>query len=333
VVEGRACEGRGLRRLLFCGVPELKRVPANGIEIAYETFGDPGEPPVVLVMGLGTQMIAWPDPLCEELAERGHYVVRFDNRDAGASTHLHGVPAPSIARVLARREPPPYTIDDMADDALGLIDALELGPVHLVGASLGGFIAQTAALRRRDRLRSLTLLMTSTGSRRVGQANPRLIGRLLQGRVVADRNAAMDAVVETFRVIGSKGFALDEERLRDVGARSYDRGYDPGGYRRQLAAVVGQPNRTDQLRRLDLPTLVMHGLHDPLVAPSGGLALARVIRGARFVGFSGMGHDLPRELWPEFADHITALARRADATAPAARVQRVSPQSRARLTG
>jgi pimeloyl-ACP methyl ester carboxylesterase len=318
---------------VFWGVPELKRVPANGIEIAYETFGDPGDPPIVLVMGLGTQMIAWPDPLCEELAERGHYVVRFDNRDAGASTHLHGVRAPSIPRVLARREPPPYTIEDMADDALGLIDALELGPVHLVGASLGGFIAQTAALRRRDRLRSLTLLMTSTGSRRVGQADPRLIGRLLQGRVVADRDAAMDAVVETFRVIGSKGFALDEERLRDVGARSYDRAYDPGGYRRQLAAVVAQRNRTDQLRRLDLPTLVMHGLHDPLVAPTGGLALARVIRGARFVGFSGMGHDLPRELWPEFADHITALARRADAAAPATGVQRVRPQSRARLTG
>jgi pimeloyl-ACP methyl ester carboxylesterase len=287
-------------------------VPANGIEIAYETFGDRGAPPVVLVMGLGTQMLAWPDELCADLAERGHYVVRFDNRDAGASTHLRGVRAPHVAKVVARRQPPPYTIDDMADDTAGLVDVLELGSVHLVGASLGGFIAQTAAVRYPDKLRSLTLLMTSTGSRRVGQADPRLLGRLLKGRIASSREEAMDAVVETFRVIGSKGFALDEERLRDVGARSYDRGYDPGGYRRQLAAVVGQPNRTAQLRRLELPTLVMHGLHDPLVAPSGGLALARSIRGARFVGFSGMGHDLPRELWPEFADHIAALARRAD---------------------
>ena len=122
---------------------------------------------------------------------------------------------------------------------------------------------------------------------------------------------AMDAVVETFRVIGSKGYALDEERLREVGARSFERAYDPGGYRRQLAAVVAQPNRSAQLAGLRLPTLVMHGLHDPLVAPSGGMALARTIRGARFVGFSGMGHDLPRELWPEFADHISALVRRA----------------------
>jgi pimeloyl-ACP methyl ester carboxylesterase len=238
--------------------------------------------------------------------------VRFDNRDVGASTHLRGVRAPHLAQIAARRKRPPYTIGDMADDALGLVDALDLGPVHLVGASLGGFIAQSAALRQPDKLRSLTLIMTSTGSRRVGQADPRLLGRLLKGRVVATREEASDAVIETFRVIGSQGFALDEERLRDLGGRSFDRGYDPGGYRRQLAAVVAQRDRTERLRRLDLPTLVMHGLHDPLVAPSGGLALARAIRGARFVGFSGMGHDLPRELWPEFADHIAALVRRAE---------------------
>jgi pimeloyl-ACP methyl ester carboxylesterase len=297
-------------------MPELKRVPANGIEIAYETFGDRGAPPLVLVMGLGTQMLAWPDELCEDLAGRGHFVVRFDNRDVGASTHLTGVRAPNVAQIVAKRRRPPYTVDVMADDALGLVDALELGPVHLVGASLGGFIAQTAAVRRPDALRSLTLIMTSTGSRRVGQADPRLLGRLLKGRVASSREEAMDAVIDTFRVIGSKGYALDEERLRDVGARSYDRGYDPGGYRRQLAAVVAQPNRTAELRRLRLPTLVMHGLHDPLVAPSGGLALARVIRGARFVGFSGMGHDLPRELWPELADHIAGLVRRAEQPQP-----------------
>jgi pimeloyl-ACP methyl ester carboxylesterase len=294
-------------------VPELKRVPANGIEIAYETFGDRGAPPLVLVMGLGTQMLAWPDELCEDLAERGHYVVRFDNRDVGASTHFKGVRAPHPAQIAARRRRPPYTIGDMAEDALGLMDALELGPVHLVGASLGGFIAQTAALRRPDRLRSLTLIMTSTGSRRVGQADLKLVGRLLNRPAIPDREAAMDAVIDTFRVIGSKGYRLDEERLRSLAARSFDRAYDPGGYRRQLAAVVAQPNRTEELRRLQLPTLVMHGLHDPLVAPSGGLALARIIRGSRFVGFSGMGHDLPRELWPEFADHISALVRRAEA--------------------
>ena len=296
-------------------MPELRKVPANGIEIAYETFGKPGMPPLLLVMGLGTQMIAWPDELCEDLADRGHHVVRFDNRDAGASTHLDGVRAPHVAKVATKRTRPPYSIDDMADDAAALVEVLELGPVHVVGASLGGFISQTLAIRRPDLVRSLTLIMTSTGSRRVGQADPRLIKRLLAGRLVSSREEAMEAVVETFRVIGSKGYALDEERLRDVGGRSFDRGHDPWGYRRQLAAVVAQPNRSDSLRRLRVPALVMHGLNDPLVAPSGGMALAKRLRNSRFVGFQGMGHDLPRDLWPEFADHISALVRRAESQA------------------
>jgi pimeloyl-ACP methyl ester carboxylesterase len=159
-------------------VPELRKVPANGIEIAYETFGERGAPPLVLVMGLGTQMVAWPDELCQDLADRGHYVVRFDNRDVGASTHLHGVESPPLRAVVSRRRRPPYTIDDMADDALGLIDALELGPVHLVGVSMGGFIAQTVALRRPERLRSLTLIRLDRLA--PGRAaDPRLIGRLV----------------------------------------------------------------------------------------------------------------------------------------------------------
>jgi pimeloyl-ACP methyl ester carboxylesterase len=289
----------------------VQRAQANGIEIAYETFGDRSDPAIVLVMGLGTQMIAWPDELCRDLADRGHFVVRFDNRDVGESTHLTGVRVPRLAQLVTGRKKPPYTIDDMADDAVGLLDALGLERVHLVGASLGGFIAQTVALRAPERLHSLTLIMTSTGSRLVGQADAKLVGRLLRGRVANSREEAMDAVLETFRLIGSVGYAFDEEHLRDLAGRSYDRGYDRGGYRRQLAAATTQTNRTDQLRDLDVPTLVVHGLHDRLVRPSGGLALARVIRGARFVGFNGMGHDLPRPLWPELADHIAALARRA----------------------
>lgn len=293
-------------------MPELQRVPVGELEIAYESFGDRQDPPMLMVMGLGTQMIAWPDELCQDLADRGHHVVRFDNRDAGASTHLDGVRVPKLRDVALRRKQPPYTLDDMADDAAGLVEALDLGPVHVVGASLGGFIAQTMALRSSELVRSLTLIMTSTGSRRVGQADPRLLGRLLKGRSVGSRDEAGEAAVETFRAIGSPGFVLDEERMRDVGRRSFDRGHDAWGYRRQLAAVVGQPNRTGQLASLDVPTLVVHGLHDPLVAPSGGVALAKRIPGARFLGFAGMGHDLPRALWPEFADAITALSGRAD---------------------
>ena len=235
------------------------RVTANGIELAYETFGDASAPPVVLIMGLGTQMIAWPDELCEGLARCGLFVVRFDNRDVGGSTHLTNIPPPRLADILVRRRPPPYSIGDMADDVAGLIDGLGLGDVHLVGASMGGFIAQTVALKHADRVRTLTLIMTSTGSRRVGQAKPRVYARLLRPSVAADRPAAISAVVDTFRLIGSRGFAFDEEYLRDLAARSWDRGYEPGGRRRQLAASIAQPNRTAALRRITVPALVIHG--------------------------------------------------------------------------
>jgi len=286
----------------------LGRVVANGIELAYETFGDASAPPVVLIMGLATQMIAWPDELCEGLAQSGLFVVRFDNRDVGESTHLRNLPPPRLADILVRRRPPPYSIGDMAADVAGLLDRLGLGQVHLVGASMGGYIAQAVALEHPERVRTLTLMMTSTGSRRVGQPKPRVYARLLRRRVAGDRPAAIAAAVETFRLIGSHGFAFDEQYIRDLAGRSWDRGYDPDGARRQLAASASQPNRTADLRRITAPTLVIHGLHDPLVAPSGGLAIARAIPDSRFVGFSGMGHDLPRALWPEFVREIAALA-------------------------
>jgi pimeloyl-ACP methyl ester carboxylesterase len=285
----------------------LGRVAANGIELAYETFGDAGAPPVVLIMGLATQMIAWPDELCEGLARCGLFAIRFDNRDVGESTHLRNLPPPRLADIMLRHRPPPYSISDMAGDVAGLIDGLGLEQAHLVGASMGGFIAQAVALEHADRVRTLTLIMTSTGSRRVGQPKPRIYARLLRPPVAADRAAAVSASVETFRLIGSPGFAFDEAYVRDLAGRSWDRGYDPAGRRRQLAASASQPNRTAELRRLAVPALVIHGLHDPLVAPSGGLAVARAIPDSRFVGFSGMGHGLPRALWPEFVREITAL--------------------------
>ncbi|MCA1710373.1 MAG: alpha/beta fold hydrolase [Actinobacteria bacterium] len=286
---------------------DIKTIQANGIEIAYETFGNPTDPAVVLVMGLGTQMIAWPDRLCEDLAAGGRYVIRYDNRDVGLSTHLHDLPVPDIKAVALRRKRPAYLVSDMADDLVGLLDGLGLDRVHLVGASMGGFIVQTAALAHPERFLSLTLMMTSTGSRRVGQAKPALISRLARGRRAMTRAEAIDAAVETFRLIGSKMALFDEAHLRDLAGRSYDRSTDPKGYLRQLGAVIAQPNRTKELTELRVPTLVLHGLHDPLVAPSGGLALARLIRGARFVGFSGMGHDLPPSLLPDFTREVLQI--------------------------
>jgi pimeloyl-ACP methyl ester carboxylesterase len=287
-----------------------RRVAANGIEIAYQTFGDRGERPLVLVMGLGTQLLGWPEPLCRQLADQGFFVVRFDNRDIGQSTHLDALGVPNLPAVALRRQPPAYTIDDMAADTIGLFDALELGPVHLVGASMGGFIAQTVALRVPGRVASLTLMMTSTGSRLVGGATPPVLAQVMRRRVASTREAAVEGTVAILRMIGSGGYEFDDAYIRELAGQSYERGYDPDGNQRQLAAIVAQPNRTRRLAQLTVPTVVMHGLQDPLVAASGGMALARAIPRARFVGFNGMGHGLPRELWPQFVAEIVAVASR-----------------------
>lgn len=298
------------------GCVDVKTVAANGIEIAYETFGEATDPPIVMVMGLGVQMIAWPDEMCQGLADNGFYVIRFDNRDVGLSTHMDNAQAPTLADVFVRRKKPPYTIQDMAEDTLGLISALGFESVHLVGASMGGFISQTVAITAPSRIRSLTLIMTSTGSRRVGNPKPALFSSLTKRRVHEDQLAAQQSIVETFRIIGSRGYAFDEEYVADLAGRSLERANDPYGYMRQLAAINAQPNRAPALKRLDMPALVIHGLHDPLVAPSGGLSAARLLHNAKFVGYSGMGHDLPRELWPDYVMEITALARRAEDSRP-----------------
>jgi pimeloyl-ACP methyl ester carboxylesterase len=282
---------------------------ADGIDLAYETFGSPDDPAIVLVMGLGTQMIAWPDELCAALAEAGHHVVRFDNRDIGLSTHLD-VPPPALPQMVLKKDPP-YRIDDMADDAAGLADALGISRFHLVGASMGGFISQTIAIRYPHRVRSLTLIMTSTGSRRVGRPTPAVLRRLAQPRVITTREEAMDSALEVYRVIGSPDH-LDEELIRELAGRSWDRADDTDGRMRQLAAILAQPDRTKALGALRIPTLIVHGLSDPLVSASGGLALARSIPGATFIGHQGMGHDLPRTLWPALVTDILSLVERAD---------------------
>ena len=292
-----------------------QRVDANGIEIAYDTFGDPGDAPLVLVMGLGTQRLAWPAEFCAELASQGFFVVRFDNRDIGESTHLDELPSPSPVAVVLRRSKPAYLLDDLAADTLAFIDALGLKDVHLVGASMGGFIAQLVAIRRPELLASLTLIMTSTGSRLVGRTKPSVLAAVLRRKPAADRPGAIEASVDMLRLIHSPAYPFDEPVVREFAGQSYDRAYDPAGAQRQLGAVVSQSDRTRKLARLDVPTLVMHGLHDPLVNVSGGLAVARAIPGARFVGFHGMAHDLPRELWPDFIAEIVSVTRRSPVNA------------------
>ena len=297
-------------------LPGEARIEANGLEFAYQTFGDPADPPVLMVMGLGTQMIGWPEALLEDLAGRGHYVIRYDNRDIGCSTHLDHLPSPTTAdlrRYVARRTKPPYVLDDMATDALRLLDALELPTAHLVGVSMGGFISQHAAIRAPQRFKSLTLLLTSTGSRRVGQPTPKVLVNMARRDGATTIEEAQDAAVATYGEIGSPGFPLDEAYLREKARLSWNRNHDTAGYGRQLAAVVGSVDRTPMLRKLRLPTLVMHGLADPLVRPSGGIAIAKAIPGATFVGYHGMGHDLPRPLWGDMGDQIGRhLARHAE---------------------
>jgi methylmalonyl-CoA mutase, N-terminal domain len=281
------------------------------IELAYETFGRSGDSPLLLIMGLATQMLGWPDQFCAGLAKAGHYVIRFDNRDVGLSTHLDDAGAVDIAAVLAGDlSSAAYTISDMARDAAGLLDALGLDSAHVVGASMGGMIAQAMAIEHPERVRSLASIMSTTGNPAVGQPTPEAISVLLAPRP-PDRDGTIERVVANYRVIGSPGFEFDEAALRERAARSYDRANDPAGVLRQMAAVPASGDRTAELRAVQTPTLVLHGRQDSLATLSGGVATAEAIPGAELVVFDGMGHDLPRELWPQLIEAIAALTKRA----------------------
>ena len=282
----------------------------GGITLCHESFGDPADPPALLVMGLGTQMIAWRDDFCEQLAERGFYVTRFDNRDTGRSTHLSGRP-PSLRQMVTRRIPEDsYSLEDMAHDAVRLTEALELGRAHVIGASMGGMIAQVMAANHPDRVLSLVSIMSNTGSRWTGQ--PALSAyRMFLAEAPEEREAFIEHVVRLFRIVGSRGELFDEEYVRDVTGRSFDREHDPAATGRQLAAVLKTGKRDTLLQSIKAPTLVIHGTEDRLVRPSGGRATKRAIPDARLMEIEGMGHDLPRRAWPQILDAIAENAARA----------------------
>jgi pimeloyl-ACP methyl ester carboxylesterase len=284
-----------------------ERVNANGIEIAYETIGDPADPPLLLIMGLGTQLIHWETEFCELLAARGFRVIRFDNRDAGHSTQIAAPPPNMLRAASGLKVDAPYLLDDMASDTFGLLDALGIESVDVVGASMGGMIGQTMAIQRPERVRSLTSIMSTTGERRAGRPKLRVWGLLVR-RTPRGKDAYIQYFVRLFRVIGSKGFAPDEERIRAIAAATYDRGDHPAGTARQLGAIMASGDRTERLHQLRMPTTVIHGLDDPLVPFRGGQATARAIPGARLIAIPGMGHDLPRQVWPQIVDAIADTA-------------------------
>jgi pimeloyl-ACP methyl ester carboxylesterase len=275
----------------------------RGITLCCEAYGDRSDPPVLLVMGLGMQMVHWPEPLIAQLVERGLFVVRFDNRDRGRSTHTT-LRTPTLLQLATRRfDPQQYTLDDMARDTAGLLDALELDSAHLVGVSMGGMIAQTLAATRPRKVRSLVSIMSTTGNRRVGQPRPSVY-RVLTRAAPREQEAFVEHQLRVLKAIGAPGDAADTPESRTLLAAAYERDPDARGTGRQLAAILASGDRTAELRTIAAPTLVIHGDQDPLIAPSGGEATAKAIPGGRLMIVPGMGHGLPERLWTPLVDAI-----------------------------
>jgi pimeloyl-ACP methyl ester carboxylesterase len=279
----------------------------RGISLAYDEIGE-GEP-LLVVAGLGQQLYSYATPFCEQLAERGYRVIRFDNRDVGTSTHMDYRP-PRFAEMLRGKFPPEqYDLTDMATDTVGLLDALDLSDVHIVGVSMGGMIAQTVAAQHPTRVRTLTSIMSNTGSRLVGR--PALsTWRLLGSPPPRTREEAVARSLRMFRHIGSHGYPFDEEFVSELAGTGWDRDPTSAGTARQLAAIFRSGNRTRLLRNVTAPTLVIHGDRDRMVHPTGGKATAKAIPGARLETLRGMGHDLPRGAWPRILELIDSHAKR-----------------------
>jgi pimeloyl-ACP methyl ester carboxylesterase len=290
---------------LFAPVP-------GGVELCYQTFGDPDDPAVLLVMGLGGPMTWWDPDFCRQLAARGCYVIRYDNRDTGRSSRIRArVGRTALVRAFAGRSVhPPYTLTDMAGDAVGLLDHLGLDAAHVVGVSMGGMIAQATAIAHPTRVRSLTSIMSTTGKRTVGWQHPRLLPMLIAPRG-AGRDAYAAGSAKMWRLIGSPGYPQTDEEVLARALETFDRGVSASGVMRQMLAILAEPDRGPRLRSLSLPALVIHGSADKMVHVSGGRTTARAVPGAELLVVDGMGHDLPRDLFTTFVDAITRTIQRA----------------------
>jgi pimeloyl-ACP methyl ester carboxylesterase len=287
----------------------MAAVAANGIQIEYETFGSATDPALLLVMGLGAQMIAWDDEFCDQLASRGFFVIRYDNRDTGLSTKFGEAGVPDIA---AGPQPPAYSLDDMADDAAGLLDALGIASAHIVGVSMGGMISQLMAIRHPSHVASLTSIMSSAGGDTMVPPRPEALEALM-APPARTKEEAIEQGVRTWRIIGGKGFPFDEARHRESTARAWDRMNYPDGMARQMAAIMAGPGRVEALRTLDVPALVIHGSDDSLLPYENGRITADAIPGADWLLVEGMGHDLPQGAWTRIIDAVVSLTTKAAA--------------------
>lgn len=293
-------------------------IEANGYRLAYEEFGDPAHPAMLLIMGLGTQMIAWPVALCQGLAERGYRLIRFDNRDIGLSQKMEGQRAPGMLKLLTyarfnRDIEVPYKLQDMALDTVGLLDALGIASAHVVGASMGGMIAQLIAGDHPERVLSLTSIMSTSGCRSLPAPGLKVARQMLLRPRNGDKQALMQHSMRTMRLIGSPAYQASDDVLIEKISASYQRSYYPAGYIRQMAAISASGDRVELLRKITAPTLVIHGRDDLLVPLAGGIDTARLIRGASLEVIDGMGHDLPQPLLPHFieliGDHADSAAQ------------------------
>jgi pimeloyl-ACP methyl ester carboxylesterase len=291
---------------------ELFAPVSTGVELCYQTYGDPADEPMLLLMGLASPLIWWDPELCSMLARRGYFVITLDNRDCGRSSRMSGrVTRRMLVKAFAGlRVDAPYSLSDMSDDAFALLDHLGIDSAHVVGVSMGGMIAQTVAVEHPSRARSLTSISSTTGRRTVGWQHPSLLPRL-----IAPRKAGRDAYVETslamWSLIGSAAYPSDPDALRTRAEATFDRGVSASGAVRQMLAILTQEDRTARLRSLRIPALVIHGTADKMVHVSGGRSTAAAIPGAELVTIDGMGHDLPPELFATFVEAIRRTADRA----------------------